>query len=127
MYYILNYGLCLSDCYNIYTCFVIRLWCKLNDLLGKPNIILPDHSDSNKLAEEFRTYFSDKVANIRKKIEQDLKEIDATADDDISLLESPDDLIRSQQEENASCLREFRCISEEDSRQSRACPISSAP
>ena len=49
-----------------------RLWCKLNDLLGKPNIILPDHSDSNKLAEEFRTYFSDKVANIRKKIEQDL-------------------------------------------------------
>ena len=91
-----------------------RLWCKLNDLLGKPNIILPDHSDSNKRAEEFRTYFSDKVANIRKKIEQDLKEIDATADDDISLLESPDDLIRSQQEENASCLREFRCISEEE-------------
>ena len=92
-----------------------RLWCKLNDLLGKPNIILPDHADSNKLAEEFKVYFSDKVVNIRHKIDQDLKDIDTAADDDISLLESPEeDLTRSFQELNSECFREFRCITEEE-------------
>jgi exonuclease III len=92
-----------------------RLWCKLNDLLGKPNIILPDHADSNKLAEEFKVYFSDKVVNIRQKIDQDLKDIDTAADDDISLLESPEeDLTRSFQELNSECFREFRCITEEE-------------
>ena len=101
----------------------LSLWCKLNDLLGKPNIILPDHSDSNKLAEEFRTYFSDKVANIRKKIEQDLKEIDATADDDISLLElDPNKKKMPPASENS-----VASLKKNYSRQSRACPISSAP
>ena len=98
---------------NKYNCK--RLWCKLNDLLGKPNIILPDHADSNKLAEEFKVYFSYKVVNIRQKIDQDLKDIDTAADDDISLLESPEeDLTRSFQELNSECFREFRCITEEE-------------
>ena len=106
-----------------------RLWCKLNDLLGKPNIILPDHADSNKLAEEFKVYFSDKVVNIRQKIDQDLKDIDTAADDDISLLESPEeDLTRSFQELNSEYASENSVVSQKKNylRLSKVCLTSSA-
>ena len=53
--------------------------------------------------------------NIRQKIDRDLKDVDSAADDDISLLESPEeDLTRSFQELNSECFREFRCITEEE-------------
>ena len=46
-----------------------KLYQRINNLLGKPSNELPEHSNSNDLAEEFKTFFSDKVDKIKGSIE----------------------------------------------------------
>ena len=46
-----------------------KLYQRINNLLGKPTNELPEHSNSSDLAEEFKTFFSDKVHNIKESIE----------------------------------------------------------
>ena len=48
-----------------------KLYGKINDLLGKPNYVLPEHSDPQKLAEDFKCFFTNKVLNIRRNIEDE--------------------------------------------------------
>ena len=112
-----------------------KLWGKINDLLGKPNTVLPDHSDPQTLAEDFKTFFTDKVDNIRDKIKKDRahdglvdREDDSllipttteTTDDDESLLMTEDaelyDCLPSEDQEDVQsrCFVEFQCLSEEE-------------
>ena len=42
---------------------------RINNLLGKPANELPEHSNSSDLAEEFKTFSSDKVDKIKESIE----------------------------------------------------------
>jgi len=57
-----------------------QLWKKINDLLGKPNTTLPDHTNAEALAEDFKTMFSDKPTKIRKNIEQESAELKEDAE-----------------------------------------------
>lgn len=112
-----------------------KLWGKINDLLGKPNTVLPDHNDPQKLAEDFKTFFTDKVDNIRDKIEKDrahdglvAKEDESllipttteTSDDDESLLMPVDpefhDVSSSENQEGVEprCFIEFQCLNQEE-------------
>ena len=46
-----------------------KLWKKINNITGKPNYVLPDHHDTKKLVEDFKTFFSDKITKIRQNVE----------------------------------------------------------
>lgn len=51
------------------------LYKKLNKLLGKDSQDLPGHQDSKKLSEDFKDFFAEKVAGIRRGIEGEAQEI----------------------------------------------------
>ena len=97
--------------------------------------LLPDHSDPQTLAEDFKTFFTDKVDNIRDKIKKARvhdglvdREDDSlliptsteTTDDDESLLMTEDaelyDCLPSEDQEDVQsrCFVEFQCLSEEE-------------
>ena len=48
-----------------------KLWKKINNITGKPNYVLPDHHDTKKLVEDFKTFFSDKIIKITQNVEDD--------------------------------------------------------
>ena len=52
-----------------------KLYSKINKLLGKGNRILPDTHDDKELAENFKTFFTEKIQKIRNNIEQDQIEV----------------------------------------------------
>ena len=48
-----------------------KLYSKINSLLGKDDKILPDTHDDKTLAENFKTFFTEKIEDIRSNIEQE--------------------------------------------------------
>ena len=52
------------------------LYKKLNKLLGNNSQDLPSHTDSVKLAEDFKEYFSEKIVKIRGNIDEEAKNTD---------------------------------------------------
>ena len=51
-----------------------KLWKKINNLLGKPNEKLPEYDNAKAMADTFKDFFSKKVEDIRKGIEDDLEQ-----------------------------------------------------
>ena len=63
------------------------LYKKLNKLLGNESQDLPRHTDPLKLAEDFKSFFSEKIVNIRDNIETEAEHADLTQlEQDDSLL-----------------------------------------
>ena len=52
------------------------LYKKLNKLLGNESQDLPSHTDSTKLSEDFKDFFSQKIVKIRKNIEDEAELMD---------------------------------------------------
>ena len=53
------------------------LYKKLNKLLGNESQDLPSHNDSKKLSEDFKNFFSQKIATIRSDIEKEAANVDS--------------------------------------------------
>ena len=52
------------------------LYKKLNKLLGNESQDLPSHTDSTKLSEDFKDFFSEKIIKIRRDIEEEAEHVD---------------------------------------------------
>ena len=80
-----------------------KLYSKINLLLGKNSKVLPDTNDDKALAENFKTFFTEKIQNIRNSIGQNQNQIGPNQADDIS------NIIQCK-----SSLSQFHEISKED-------------
>ena len=59
-----------------------KLYSKINLLLGKQTNILPDTNDDKALAENFKSFFTEKIQNIRNTIEQNQIQLSEIQDND---------------------------------------------